>query len=59
MAADPDNLDFKVAASTHEDLLGIADIEKQLRKNLLQMVCTPIYLYLIKIIEGVAQLQTG
>ncbi|XP_060607947.1 lysine-specific demethylase 5A-like isoform X1 [Ruditapes philippinarum] len=40
MAADPDNLDFKVAASTHEDLLGIADIEKQLRKNLLQMGVT-------------------
>ena len=43
MAADPDNLDFKVAASTYEDLLTIADTEKQLRKNLLQMVCFNSY----------------
>lgn len=38
MAADPDNLDFKIAATTHEDLLIVAETEKQLRKQLLALV---------------------
>ena len=38
MAADPDNLDFKVAAKTHEDMLAIVDAEKKSRKKLLDMV---------------------
>ena len=38
MAADPDNLDFRVAARTHEELLNIVDDEKKLRKKLLDLV---------------------
>ena len=38
MAADPDNLDFRVAAKTHEELLAIVDEEKKLRKKLLDLV---------------------
>lgn len=39
MAADPENLDFKIAAKTHEDLVSIVDMEKKLRKKLLELVC--------------------
>lgn len=42
MAADPDNLDLTIAASTHLDLLGIVEIEKQLRKKLLDRVSIAI-----------------
>ncbi|KAK3104094.1 hypothetical protein FSP39_024364 [Pinctada imbricata] len=35
MAADPDSLDLKIAASTHKDLLAIVEREKRLRKTLL------------------------
>ena len=38
MAADPDNLDFKVAAKTHEDLIVIVEEEKRLRRKLLDLV---------------------
>jgi len=38
MAADPENLDFKIAAMTHDDLMDVCDNEKQMRKKLLQMV---------------------
>ncbi|XP_041348681.1 lysine-specific demethylase 5A-like isoform X2 [Gigantopelta aegis] len=35
MAADPDNLDLKVAACTYQDMLAIVETEKKLRKTLL------------------------
>jgi histone demethylase JARID1 len=35
MAADPDSLDLALAAATHSDLLEIVEIEKRLRKKLL------------------------
>lgn len=38
MAADPDSLDLKIAASTHRDLLAIVEREKRLRKILLDKV---------------------
>lgn len=37
MAADPDNLDFNVAAKTYEDLLVVAETEKELRRKLLDL----------------------
>ncbi|XP_061178889.1 lysine-specific demethylase 5A-like isoform X2 [Saccostrea echinata] len=37
MAADPDNLDLIIAASTHKDLLAIVEDERKQRKNLLEM----------------------
>ncbi|XP_052780089.1 lysine-specific demethylase 5A-like isoform X2 [Mya arenaria] len=40
MAADPDNLDFQIAAMTHQDLLDIADNEKKMRKKLLSLGVT-------------------
>ncbi|XP_052282476.1 lysine-specific demethylase 5A-like isoform X2 [Dreissena polymorpha] len=40
MAADPDHLDFQIAAMTHEDLLAVADNEKKMRKNLLALGVT-------------------
>lgn len=42
MAADPDNLDFKIAAMTHEDLMEVCDNEKKMRKQLLQLVSTSL-----------------
>lgn len=38
MAADPDNLDLIIAASTHKDLLAIVEDERKQRKVLLEMV---------------------
>ena len=46
MAADPDNLDFRVAARTHEELLNIVDDEKKLRKKLLDLVRKAFFLIL-------------
>uniref|UniRef100_A0A8B8DQC0 [histone H3]-trimethyl-L-lysine(4) demethylase n=1 Tax=Crassostrea virginica TaxID=6565 RepID=A0A8B8DQC0_CRAVI len=37
MAADPDNLDLIIAASTHRDLLAIVEDERKQRKVLLEM----------------------
>ncbi|XP_062579327.1 lysine-specific demethylase 5A-like isoform X1 [Saccostrea cucullata] len=37
MAADPDNLDLIIAASTHKDLLAIVEDERKQRKSLLEM----------------------
>ncbi|XP_052677656.1 lysine-specific demethylase 5A-like isoform X4 [Crassostrea angulata] len=37
MAADPDNLDLIIAASTHKDLLAIVEDERKQRKVLLEM----------------------
>ena len=45
MAADPDNLDFRVAARTHEELLNIVDDEKKLRKKLLDLVRKVFFFY--------------
>ena len=38
MAADPDSLDLSLAAATHGDMLDIVEIEKKLRKKLLDRV---------------------
>lgn len=38
MAADPDNLDLIIAASTHRDLLAIVEDERKQRKTLLELV---------------------
>ncbi|KAK7101928.1 hypothetical protein V1264_020234 [Littorina saxatilis] len=35
MAADPDSLDLSLAATTHNDMLEIVEVEKRLRKRLL------------------------
>lgn len=44
MAADPDNLDLIIAASTHRDLLAIVEDERKQRKVLLEMVsCSVIF----------------
>eukprot|EP00106_Octopus_bimaculoides_P001838 XP_014769280.1 PREDICTED: lysine-specific demethylase 5A-like [Octopus bimaculoides] len=40
MAADPDSLDFHLAAATHKDMLVMVDNEKKLRKRLLDMGTT-------------------
>ncbi|XP_056001386.1 lysine-specific demethylase 5A-like isoform X2 [Ostrea edulis] len=37
MAADPDNLDLIIAASTHRDLLAIVEDERKQRKTLLEL----------------------
>ncbi|CAI9725081.1 Hypothetical predicted protein [Octopus vulgaris] len=38
IAADPDSLDFHLAAATHKDMLVMVDNEKKLRKRLLDMI---------------------
>ena len=38
MAADPDSLDLVLAAATHLDMLEIVEVEKRLRKQLLDRV---------------------
>lgn len=38
MAVKPDNLDLRIAASTYYDMLTMVDLEKKLRKNLLEAV---------------------
>lgn len=38
MAADPDSLALSLAAATHGDMLDIVEIEKKLRKKLLDRV---------------------
>ncbi|KAK3610530.1 hypothetical protein CHS0354_008964 [Potamilus streckersoni] len=40
MAADPERLDFNIAATTHEDLLAIVEEERIRRKQLFEMGCT-------------------
>lgn len=51
MAADPDSLDFKIAAKTYEDLLAIADLEKQMRKKLLQMVREVMEMFIVTLLD--------
>ena len=47
MAADPDNLDLKIAAGTYQDMLAIVETEKKLRKKLLDRVSVVfIYIYI-------------
>ena len=38
MAADPDSLDLSLAAATHSDMLNIVEMEKKMRKKLLDRV---------------------
>ena len=43
LAADPDQLDLTLAAATHQDMLGMVEYEKKLRKSLLDKVRRCIY----------------
>jgi histone demethylase JARID1 len=38
MSLDPDALDLTVAAATYQDMLQMVDIEKKMRKSLLEWV---------------------
>ena len=38
MAADPDSMDFQLAAQTHQELLAIVENERVLRQKLLSLV---------------------